>query len=308
MFFKRNSAATVLTALAATACLAFSATAEAGKRRLRNTAPTISGTPAATVQAGNAYAFQPTAYDAQGTPLAFTISGKPAWASFNASSGALTGTPATASVGSYANIIITVSDGSLKRSLPAFTITVTAPPPNNPPTIAGSPVATATAGQPYAFKANGSDPDGQTLRYGIANKPAWASFDTLTGTLSGTPVQTDVGQYANVVISVSDGVASATLAPFSITVMAATSGTAELSWTAPTQNEDGSTLTNLSGYRVRYGNSPTSLSTQLTIPGPAVTSAVIEGLASGTWYFTVAAVNSAGVESAQSPAVHKTVL
>ncbi len=49
----------------------------------------------------------------------------------------------------------------------------------------------------------------------------WATFSSATGQLSGTPTAANVGSYANVVISVSDGKASAALAPFTITVAAA---------------------------------------------------------------------------------------
>ena len=87
----------------------------------------------------------------------------------------------------------------------------------------------------------------------------------------------------------------------------ATSGTAELTWTAPTQNEDGTPLTNLAGYKVRYGQSPGALSQVRDIASPATTSVTIEGLSSGTWYFTVASYTNAGVESAPTGAVSKTI-
>ena len=61
------------------------------------------------------------------------------------------------------------------------------------------------------------------------------------------------------------------------------------------------------GYKVRYGTSPTSLTRILDIGSPAITTAVIEGLASGTWYFTVASYTNVGIESAQTRAVSKTV-
>ena len=213
--------------------------------------------------------------------------------------------------------MVTVSDGKASASLPAFAITVTAtgvtpppappPPANTPPTISGAPAATVTAGQTYVFQAIASDPDGQTLRFGIANKPAWATFDIVTGRLSGTPAATDSGTYANVVISVSDGTASATLPAFSIVVSGPVSGIAELTWTAPTQNEDGTALTNLAGYKVRYGQSPGALSQVLDIPSAGTTSVRVEGLTGGTWYFTVASYTNTGVESAPTGAVSKTI-
>ena len=87
----------------------------------------------------------------------------------------------------------------------------------------------------------------------------------------------------------------------------ATSGTAELTWTAPTLNEDGTPLTNLAGYKVRYGQTPGALSQVRDIANPATTSVTIEGLSSGTWYFTVASYTNAGVESAPTGAVSKTI-
>ena len=69
--------------------------------------PTISGTPPTTDVAGNAYSFTPTASGPSGYTLTFSISGKPAWASFNTVTGQLAGTPTTANIGSFPNIVIT---------------------------------------------------------------------------------------------------------------------------------------------------------------------------------------------------------
>ena len=68
--------------------------------------------------------FAPTASDANGYPLTFTITGKPSWATFDASSGRLSGTPSGADVGTYSNIRIAVSDGSASTNLAAFAIQV----------------------------------------------------------------------------------------------------------------------------------------------------------------------------------------
>ena len=87
-----------------------------------------------------------------------------------------------------------------------------------------------------------------------------------------------------------------------------TSSTAELTWTAPTQNEDGTALTNLGGYKVRYGQTPGTLAQIRDIANPATTSVTIEGLSSGMWYFTLASYTNAGVESAPTGAVSKTII
>jgi len=266
-----------------------------------NRAPTIAGSPSTSVTSGQAYSFTPTASDPDGQALTFSISGKPSWASFNTATGQLSGTPASTAAGTYSNIVISASDGSLSASLPAFSITVVAA--NRAPTISGTPATSATAGQSYLFTPTASDPDGQSLAFGIANKPSWASFSITTGQLSGTPAAANAGTYSNIVISVSDGSLSATLPAFSITVKSSTTGTATLSWTAPTKNTDGTALTDLAGYKVRYGTSPSTLTQVLDVRGAGITSASVEGLSAGTWYFTLSSYNTAGVESSQTPAV-----
>jgi hypothetical protein len=76
------------------------------------------------VNSGQTYSFAPSASDANSDPLSFTISGKPSWATFNAATGLLSGTPAYANAGTYSNIIISVSDGKATTSLRAFSLTV----------------------------------------------------------------------------------------------------------------------------------------------------------------------------------------
>ena len=75
-----------------------------------------------------------------------------------------------------------------------------------------------------------------------------------------------------------------------------------LSWTRPTTNEDGSVLTDLTGYRVYYGQVPYNWSARVSL-GPAASSADIRDLSAGTWFFAVTTVNSGGVESAPSTVV-----
>jgi hypothetical protein len=187
-----------------------------------NSPPTISGTPSASVTAGQSYAFTPGANDPDGNPLTFTATNLPAWASFNAATGRIAGTPTAAHVGAHGSIVISVSDGQADASLAPFGITVNpASVGNSLPTISGAPSATVTAGQSYSFVPNAADADGNSLTFSIANRPAWASFNSSTGRLSGTPAAANVGTYRNIAISVSDGVASASLAPFSVTVQTA---------------------------------------------------------------------------------------
>ncbi len=185
-----------------------------------NTPPTISGSPPAQVTAGQAYSFQPSAADADGDTLSFSIANKPTWATFNTASGALTGTPSLANVGATSNIVISVTDGTDFASLAAFTITVLDDGSGNvAPTISGNPASQVLANSAYSFTPQASDADGDTLSFSIANKPTWATFNTASGALTGTPSLANVGATTNIVISVTDGADSASLSAFTITVL-----------------------------------------------------------------------------------------
>jgi hypothetical protein len=273
-----------------------------------NSAPTINGTPETSATVGVTYAFQPTASDPDGNTLTYSIANRPAWATFSTTTGRLSGTPSSTYAGTTtSNIVISVSDGTVSAALPAFSIAVQSG--NRAPTISGTPSTSATVGVAYAFQPTASDPDGNTLTYSIVNRPAWATFSTSTGRLSGTPSSAYAGTTAsNIVISVSDGTTSSSLGAFSITVRQATTGSATLSWTPPTTNSDGTPLVNLAGFRIVYGQASRQYSQVLDIASPAIATAMIENLAAGTWYFAVKAYTSAGVESDVSNEASKTIM
>ncbi len=183
----------------------------------------------------------------------------------------------------------------------------TTTPTNNAPTISGNPPPAVKVGDNYAFTPTASDPDGDTLLFSIQNKPMWANFDTSTGTLSGVAVLGSEGTYANIQITVSDGSLSASMPQFSVDVTQVALGSATLSWTAPTQNIDGSPLTDLAAYKIYYGNSPGSYPNQIHIDNPGITTYVVENLVPNTYYFVATSINSMGVESEFSNVANKTV-
>jgi Putative Ig domain len=268
--------------------------------------PKISGTPATSVQAGVHYSFEPAASDPSGKPLTFSIVKTPSWATFNAANGQLSGTPTSANVGTYPGISITVSDGTLSASLPAFTIQVTAA-PTAPPTISGSPATTVRAGAAYSFTPAANSSSGGALSFSVQNKPSWATFSIATGQLSGTPASTNIGTFSNIIISVSDGKSNAALAAFAIAVTSATTnGTATLHWMPPTTNTNGTAITDLAGFNVVYGTSSGSLNQTLKLASATATSGTVTGLTSGTWYFGVESYDTEGNVSSLSSVVSKT--
>ncbi len=272
-----------------------------------NRAPTITGSPATSVEAATAYLFRPTASDADKDTLGFSIENRPSWASFDTATGRLSGTPASTDAGkSFGNIVISVSDARAQASLPAFAIAVTAA-ANEAPRISGTPASSAKAGVAYDFRPTATDADDDTLTFSIENRPSWATFNAGTGRLSGTPGAAHVGTYSNIVISVSDGNASASLRAFAITVSESSSGSATVSWTPPTQNTDGSAISGLAGFKVVYGRSASDLSEVAQIANPGLASYVVTDLASGTWHFAVKAYTTSGAESALSNIGSKTI-
>ncbi len=197
------------------------------------------------------------------------------------------------------------NDSGTVTSINVTNLTLSCTNNNIAPTITGTPNTTVLANTLYSFTPIASDANGDTLAYTITNKPTWATFNTATGELRGTP--TTANSYANIVISVSDGTASVSLAAFTITVQPST-GNAVLSWTKPTQNTDGSTLTDLTGYVIYYGTSTSTLTSSMTVSGGDTLTATIDGLPTGiTYYFAIASVSASGGEGNKSNPASKTI-
>lgn len=177
---------------------------------------------------------------------------------------------------------------------------------NRPPTVSGTPSTKVLQGVEYRFVPTASDPDGNALTFSIVNRPPWAHFDVATGELRGTPGPGDIGTYPGIRISVSDGAATTALASFGVEVVATAAGSAVLSWIPPTERDDGSALTSLSGFRVYWGTARDDYDFSVDV-GPGITAYVVENLTPATWYFTMTAIDSQGVESRFSNVVSKTV-
>jgi hypothetical protein len=186
------------------------------------------------------------------------------------------------------------------------------PAPESPTPVAltGTPASSVTVGQNYAFQPSVSSGAG-TVTFQIQGKPSWAAFNTTTGALTGTPAAANVGTATGITITGTNAGGSSSIGPFTIAVNAApaspTTGSATLSWSAPTENTDGTPLTNLSGYHIYYGTTEGAWTSTITILDATETSYVVAGLAPGTYYFAVVAFNSAGEDSADSNIGTKTI-
>lgn len=81
-----------------------------------------------------------------------------------------------------------------------------------------------------------------------------------------------------------------------------------LSWTPPTQNEDGTALTDLDGYRVYQSQTQGGPYTQIADIEETTASYIVQALTSGTYYFVTTAYNASGVESQYSNEATHTVV
>jgi Fibronectin type III domain len=173
-------------------------------------------------------------------------------------------------------------------------------------TLTGTPATSIAVGAKYSFQPAVSAA-GEGTSFTIQGQPSWAEFNTTTGALSGTPTTGDEGLSSKVTIIAKDAASSASIGPFTIVVTPPANGTATLSWTAPTDNSNGSPITGLAGYNIYYGTDPSNLTKSIDVAGATTTTYTVTGLTAGTYYFAVAAYNSEGVDSSLSNIGQKTI-
>ena len=80
-----------------------------------------------------------------------------------------------------------------------------------------------------------------------------------------------------------------------------------LSWAAPTQNTDGTVLTNLAGFNIYFGMSPGHYSNRVRIDNPSISTYVVENLLPDTYYVVATSFNALGIESTFSNVAEKIV-
>jgi hypothetical protein len=177
---------------------------------------------------------------------------------------------------------------------------------NTPPVISGNPPASTKVRETYTFQPEAFDADGDPLTFSIENKPGWADFDTSHGTFSGMPQAGDEGTYEHIRITANDGAATDFLT-FSVTVTEIALGSVTISWRAPTQNTDGTALTNLAGYKIYYGLSEGSYANHVVVSNPGITTYVLGNLTPNTYHFVATALNNNGIESDFSNVAVKSV-
>jgi len=76
---------------------------------------------------------------------------------------------------------------------------------------------------------------------------------------------------------------------------------------APTQNSNGTPITDLAGYKIHYGTTSQDYTKVVAVSNPSISRYVLDSLASGTYFFAIAAYNSKGIESTLSGEISATL-
>ena len=248
-----------------------------------NDDPIISGDPMASVDEDSAYSFIPTGSDVDADTLTYSITNKPDWALFNTTTGELSGTPENDDVGTATDIQISVNDGTATVNMTIFGITINQV--NDAPTIGGTPAESIDEDSGYSFIPTVSDEEGDTLTYSITNQPSWISFNSSDGSMVGTPNNNDVGSNNDIIITVSDGISTVSLATFNITVVNTNDAPVISGTLTKTGTEDDSIITaNVSSTDIDNG-STVSYSITDSLTGTYGSISINE--TSGLWTYTM---------------------
>jgi catechol 2,3-dioxygenase-like lactoylglutathione lyase family enzyme len=150
-----------------------------------NNAPTIISTEITIANEGQPYTYTLTATDADADALTYSAT-ESTWLTLDADTGVLSGIPASTDVGDNA-VTLTVSDGT-DSDTQVFTIVVTAALAENvAPTFTSTPSKVGAVDEDYSYTATGDDLNFDDITFSSVTLPAWATFNTDTGVLSGTP-------------------------------------------------------------------------------------------------------------------------
>ncbi len=199
---------------------------------------------------------------------------------------------------------VTVSMTTVTQSTP----TVDPEEINLPPQISGIPErVTLYATRTYTLKPTAYDPENDSLKFFISGDiPSWVTFNEDSGEIHAAPTVNSIGSEYEITVSVSDGKNTSFLQPFIIAVSTGLD-TVLISWTPPTQNEDGSVLKDLAGYRIYYGSNTEKYENLIEIDSIETTDYLIEDLPLPEYFFVMTAVDIYDNESAYSNVINKRV-
>ncbi len=169
--------------------------------------------PDTSINEGQSLTFMYTASDANGDPLRYTLLAGPTGAAIDSVTGLLSYSPGFAASGIHP-VTVRVTDGAAADTATALVTVVNV---DRAPSFAQVlPDTTIIAGSTLTVTYLANDPDGDIVRYFMTTGPAFASIDSITGTLTATTAPTNVGNHPIQVTATAGGLSVVTSATLTV--------------------------------------------------------------------------------------------
>jgi hypothetical protein len=180
-----------------------------------NDAPNINSVPVTSASQDSQYVYDVVATDIDsGDTLTYSLTVFPVGMTIDSATGKITWTPTNFQVGDN-SVSVEVFDGMGEKDSQSFTVTVANI--NDPPTFTSQPVTEAEEETQYFYEVEAFDIDGDTLTYSLVIFPEGMEIDTIEGTITWTPTNSQVGT-TPVIIKIIDWSAGEVEQSFEITV------------------------------------------------------------------------------------------
>jgi RHS repeat-associated protein len=180
--------------------------------------PLITSTPPTQAAAGQTYTYAVDAADVAGDPLTYRLTAFATGTTIDAATGLIQWTPTADQVGLHF-VAVAVDDGQGGTATQAWTVIVSAQPPEQPPTITSTPDFDATVETTYTYQVSATNPENVTLQYSLPLARAGMTIDPASGLVQWTPTTGQLGT-AEVAVAVADGLGGAAVQDFTINVQA----------------------------------------------------------------------------------------
>lgn len=162
-----------------------------------NHAPQITSTPAFTVRDSDAYTYQILATDADGDTLSYNLTSSLTGMTLDSTTGLLSWPAEANQPGNYL-IAISVTDEHGVESTQQWSLYVLE---NTAPVITSTPLLSTLLNDLYSYTVSAIDREGDAITYGLLNAPTGMSINAITGEITWTPANTDLGLHGVTVIA-----------------------------------------------------------------------------------------------------------
>jgi hypothetical protein len=156
-----------------------------------NYAPQISSTPTLVTSLEQAYSYDLKGSDPDGDLVLWSLATAPEGMVIDVRTGALRWQPVASQIGEH-SVAVRLVDSYGAYAVQEFVVLVNGI--NTPSAISSTPLTKAAIGQTYTYLVAAKDPEGDELRYVLAQHPAGMKIDGITGQISWTPAAGQVGR------------------------------------------------------------------------------------------------------------------